>query len=398
LIATLDDAVRRYPNDPELWYMLGDARYHAGSLAGVPARASLEAFDRAIALDSAFTPSYVHAIPLSLEYGGEPAGRRYAQAFLTAGAMGTYAQGSELVLQLLNPATRSAAISYLADSADAHLFQTVWLAVGRWLDSAETPVALARARVAAEKRSGKQTNFAVFTLPVALASRGHIKEAAPLTTLPVLIAQFAAVGAFPRDSVVALARAWGTARSEGRLFSAALLAAQRDTAGLRQAMRSLDSVRQRPLPPQVPPIVREVLGYIASITPAYLALARSDSAEALRLFDARPDSACFGLCHIDDLVHAQLLAARGRLADAARRLDRPTGGFNPGLLPMEVLRALERGRVYERLGNRERAIEGYTLVLQAWRNPDPELQPYVAEARAAVQRLSGEKASSAESR
>src|SRR5262249_14216329 len=42
LIATLDDAVRRYPNDPELWYMLGDARFHAGALAGVARRVSLD--------------------------------------------------------------------------------------------------------------------------------------------------------------------------------------------------------------------------------------------------------------------------------------------------------------------------------------------------------------------
>jgi hypothetical protein len=66
-------------------------------------------------------------------------------------------------------------------------------------------------------------------------------------------------------------------------------------------------------------------------------------------------------------------------------------------LPVEVLRALERGRVNERLGNRERAVEGYSKVLQAWRNPDPELRAYVDEARAALVRLSAEKASSAAS-
>src|ERR1700752_476326 len=87
LIATLDDAVRRYPSDPELWYMLGDARFHAGPLARLQPHAALEAFDRAIALDSAFTPSYVHAIALGIDEGGTEAGRRYAEAFLTAGAM-----------------------------------------------------------------------------------------------------------------------------------------------------------------------------------------------------------------------------------------------------------------------------------------------------------------------
>jgi hypothetical protein len=50
---------------------------------------------------------------------------------------------------------------------------------------------------------------------------------------------------------------------------------------------------------------------------------------------------------------------------------------------VEVLRALERGRVNEQLGNRDRAIESYSVVVRAWRNPDPELRPYVSEARKA---------------
>ena len=73
-VATLEEAVRRYPDDPELWYMLGDARFHAGGLAGKPSRTALDAFDRSIALDSAFTPSYVHAVPLGLELNGTESG------------------------------------------------------------------------------------------------------------------------------------------------------------------------------------------------------------------------------------------------------------------------------------------------------------------------------------
>jgi serine/threonine-protein kinase len=391
LVATLEDAVRRYPNDPELWYMLGDARFHAGSLAGLPQRASLEAFDRAIALDSAFTPSYVHAVPMGLEYGGDDAGRRYAKAFLSAGAMGTYAQSTDLVLRLIDPARRPAAIAYLADSADSHLFQTVWLAIGRWTDSAETTVAVMRARVASEQRAGKTTNVSVLSLPFALASRGHVAEAASMTTLPALLTQFAFVGAIPGDSVGRLARALSTTRGEGPLYAPPLLAGRRDTTGLLHAIRWVDSIRQHPLPPQAPPITREVLTYLAAQQRAYLALARGDSAEALRLFDALPDSACFGSCHIDDLVHTQLLTAHGRAADAAKRLEQPVAGFAPGFQPIEVLRALERGRVNERLGNRDRAIEGYSLVVRAWRNPDPQLKPYVEEARVALGRLAGEK-------
>ena len=397
LIATLDDAVRRYPNDPELWYMLGDARYHAGALARLPARASLEAFDRAIALDSAFTPSYVHAIPLGLDYGGTELGRRYAEAFLAAGAMGRYAQSTDLVLRLMDPATRAKAITYLADSADSHLLQTVWLALGRWMDSAETVVAMMRARVDAEEKAGKKSNVAVFSFPTALAARGHVREATPRTTFPALLAQYALVGAITRDSAARMARGWVTRPGDGLLFAGPLLAAVRDTAAIADALREIEAVRENP-PPNLPPIARDFFGYAIASERAYLALARGDSAEALRLFDARPDTAAFGGNAIDDLVHAQLLAARGRVADAAALLERPMVGFNPGVSPVEILRALARGRVNERLGNRERAIEGYSRVVQAWRNPDPELQPYVEEARAALVRLSGEKVSSGESR
>ena len=389
LVEKLDDAVRRYPNDPELWYMLGDARFHAGPLARLSPRASLEAFDRAIALDSAFTPSYVHAVPLGLEYGGTAAGRRYANAFLAAGAMGSYAKSTELVVELLDPSTRAHAIAYLADSADNHLVQTVWLALGRWTDSAETVVAMVRARADAEEKAGRKSNVSVFLLPIALASRGHVKEAAPRTTFPALLAQYALVGAIPPDSAVRMARDWLARPGDGLVFAGPLLAAVRDTAPIADALRRVEALRQHP-PPNLPPIAKDFFGYVVASERAYLALARGDSAEALRLFGARPDTAAFGGNSIDDLVHAQLLAVRGRLAEAAAILERPLLGFNPGLSPVEILRALERGRVNERLGNRARAIEGYTLVVQAWRNPDPELQPFVAEAHAALTRLNVE--------
>jgi len=204
------------------------------------------------------------------------------------------------------------------------------------------------------------------------------------------LAQFALVGGVSKDSATQLGRTWSTNPGEGALYAAPLLAAGHDTATLAATVRRMEAMQQH-LPPNLPPIAHDAVGYVIAATRAFLALARGDSAEALRLFDARPDTACFGTCVIDDLVHVQLLAARGRPADAAARLERPLVGFSPGIMPVEVLRALERGRVNERLGNRDRAIEGYSLVVQAWRNPDPELLPYVTEARAALARLAGEK-------
>ena len=61
-----------------------------------------------------------------------------------------------------------------------------------------------------------------------------------------------------------------------------------------------------------------------------------------------------------------------------------------GAVPTVTAWALERGRVNERLGNREKAVESYSFVAAAWRNADPELQPLVEEAKEAVARLTAE--------
>jgi tetratricopeptide (TPR) repeat protein len=121
---------------------------------------------------------------------------------------------------------------------------------------------------------------------------------------------------------------------------------------------------------------------------AYAALARGDSAGALARLEAIPDSLCLvGECFHLHLTLARLLAARGDDRRAAALLDRWRWA---GAGPWFVLATLERGRVAERLGEREKAIESYRFVTEAWRRPDPELQPFVAEARQALGRLTAE--------
>jgi serine/threonine-protein kinase len=391
VMATLDEAVRRYPNDPELWYMLGDARHHFGGLAGVPAGAALDAFDRAIALDSAFTPSYVHAVGLALERDGRAGARRYGEAFLRAGALGRSARDTRLILDLLDPGARAGAMVRIVDSSPPEVLMGVWRETNRWMDSTEVLVQLLRAAAARERAQGKPATYAVFALPAALTTRGHVREAYSLASpVPVVVAQLILLGAVPPDSAGRVAVTWAAQPGPGAMLAAPLLAARRDTAALLGMQRTADQMRQGPLPPQMPPVARDIFSYLAAVTRAYLALVRGDSAAALRQFDAVPDSACYGVCPIDELVHAQLLAARGRHAEALALLERPQAGYLP-LLALDVLRALERGRVNEHLGNREKAIAGYTLVVEAWRNADPELKPYLDEARAGLARLAGEK-------
>ena len=52
--------------------------------------------------------------------------------------------------------------------------------------------------------------------------------------------------------------------------------------------------------------------------------------------------------------------------------------------------ALERARVAERVGERDKARRWYDYHVDVWRHADPELQVTVREARQALERLTAE--------
>jgi tetratricopeptide (TPR) repeat protein len=65
ILPDLEDAARNYPDDPEVWYLLGDFYLHFGLEAGMADTGDiLEAFERAVSLDPDFTPYHIHLIEL----------------------------------------------------------------------------------------------------------------------------------------------------------------------------------------------------------------------------------------------------------------------------------------------------------------------------------------------
>ena len=99
----------------------------------------------------------------------------------------------------------------------------------------------------------------------------------------------------------------------------------------------------------------------------------------MMMFSFRPSRSSFA-----PRIDASVLAARGRLREAAYILaERPT------LLPsaIDVLWALERARVAERLGDRATARQNYAIVVAAWSGGDDDLAPIVDGARRAIIRL-----------
>ncbi len=128
--------------------------------------------------------------------------------------------------------------------------------------------------------------------------------------------------------------------------------------------------------------------YLHAAATAYLALARADSVRALRLFQSIPDTLCIANdCFYEKLIEARLLTAQGQARQAGAVLDRWvwSGGG-----PLFVLGVLEQARIAESLGERQKAIDSYQFVVDVWRRSDPELQPYVVEARNALTRLASD--------
>jgi hypothetical protein len=298
----------------------------------------------------------------------------------------------------------------MIDSASAMvLFRAGLEHLGPWADSGETGVRVMRVLTL---RSGTGVDLWSDTLmyhqylAVELAYRGHLKEAyaadRPLILNPDASAfsafgdpffDLAFLGVIP-DSLAAATfglalrpgKAWpmspfGSAR---QLQGLPWWLARRDTASLaRFALRAGQEARR-----QQGASGKLRARYLHAAATAYLALARSDSAEALRLLQAIPDTLCIeSYCYNEKLTEARLLNALGLARQAGAVLDRWVWS---GDGPFFVLGLLERGRIAEGLGERQKARDSYQFVIDVWRHADPELEPYVREARSGLERLAVE--------
>ena len=410
-LSILEEAARRYPGDPEVWYELGDARFHNNPpLGGVPGPA-LEAFDHAIALDPGFAPAYEHTVKLAIRLNRPDRARKYADAYLRLDPTDVNAPAIRLAALLLDPdrshTPETARMIETASPGD--LFQGGLSALGWWADSGEVGVRVARALT---RRSGTGADFLSDTLmydqylALELTYRGHLHQAYaadrrllldpnasrfsefldPFLSLSLLgvIPESLAATSFGRafePGTVWPMPTFGTAR---QLQGLPWWLARRDTASLaRFALRAGQEARTQRS-------ARGKLGgrYLHAAATAYVALAQGDSVRALRLFQAIPDTLCLeNDCYYGKLTEARLFRALGQARQAGAVLDRWVWIGGDVLF---VLGVLERGHIAEDLGERQKARDSYQFVVDVWRHADAELEPYVREARSGLELLSGE--------
>jgi tetratricopeptide (TPR) repeat protein len=389
--ATVEGATARYPEDPEVWHALGEALDHFGAFAGRSYPEQLQAFDRAIELDSAYSPSYLHPIAISAA-DGPAAMRRYLGPYLALGPHDVNTDGNRLVARLLDTpsdlATLPAAVSGL--SADA-LF-TAYGAFDLSPDSAEAAVAIARI-LASRSWSGPPFSRPGWTqrlLALALLGRGHLRagfKAMPDNTynapLPIF-AEGALMGAVPAEQAAATFKKALSDTAPPPAVAYPWWASRRDTASLRLSVTRAEALGRSD------PARRPRAAYLAASAKAYLALTRGDTTGAIRQFLDLPQGVCPS-CYLDQVTLARLLVDGRRDREAWTILKGEHVSFTLTPFPTAVLWSLLRARVAERMGERELAIRSYSWVTGMWRNADPELQPYVTEAREGLARLTSER-------
>ncbi len=376
----------------------GRLGYHASGRWVVPLTdaQTLESFERAVRLDSAFAPAYVHLVDLALRYRNLNVARQYVGAQLGLNPRASKAASLRVTDKLLVlEQASSAGMARALDTLSGDALQECWYDFRNWPDSAETAVRLAR--LFATPRPGFRaydSTDAGWVLPViSLAYRGHLHQAysALLGGQPEKLpwrlnfVDLSLAGGIPRDSAAVQFERWRLADDLWTGTALGWWANTGDTASIRDVARRAASLGG----PAGKPGVRDSWRYWAAATKPYLALIRHDTAEALHQFAILPDSLCPG-CVLERLRRVQILDQRGADREAARLLEQEITSPDVPVL-VRVFWELERGRVNERLHRRDKAIAAYGFVANVWRNADPELQPYVAEARAALKRLSAER-------
>jgi serine/threonine-protein kinase len=402
-LSLLEETARRYPGDPEVWLALGETRYHSPPPLGAQPDSALEAFNRAIRLDPGFAPAYEHTVKLAVLLNRPNLARKYAEAYLRLDPSDVNAPSIRLAALMLDPARSHAPeTGRLIDSASPLvLFRAGLEHLGPGADSEEAGIRITRELV---KRSGSGADPWSDTLmyhqylAVLLAYRGHLKEAyavdrrllldpnaSPFSTFGDPFLDLALLGALPES--LAAAHFGRALRSPGVWSQGGFGGPPRPLSGLPWWLARRDSVSLRRFAAragqeagrQQEATAMLNARYLHAAATAYLALVRGDSAQALRLLQAISDTLCIvNDCYYQKLTEARVLDALGRTREAQGVLDRwiwSAGGDR------YVMGVLELGRMAERMGEREKANQSYQFVVDIWRRADPELQPYVAEAR-----------------
>ncbi|MDX2191720.1 MAG: serine/threonine-protein kinase [Gemmatimonadales bacterium] len=380
LLAT---ALARFPRDAELTYTLGEVRLHHSRHAGLRAspREMLEPFEQAIALDSSFTPAYIHAVELAPLRGGTTRQLALLDALVRRAPEAQYAWAAPVLRAIEGaPASRAAAILDSVTRTSGPGIPVGLLKLLRFRTDA--PALVEAVLSGAERRPDRSgaTGEALRQLRVTLAAaRGQGDEALRLAGgLPVtapMLASLLEPGALDPARQRSLAVAWaGSARTSGpggwpeATFTLPYWADQHDPAMVDSVERlTLRTRTTASLPRELQAGGPTVIAHFRHAVRGLRAAASGDTARALAILDSLPATPSDLVSLLRLRVHATLLERAGRPADALRVLmARNFESLVPDL--DEVLFSERQARLAASVGDTATAalLGGF---VRAWRQP-----------------------------
>jgi tetratricopeptide (TPR) repeat protein len=398
-MTVLQEEVRKYPDDPESWYLLGEDYQHLGTQALVGREDADRAFGTAVELDPSFAPAYIHLIENAFAWGDSArAGRlleryrqlapgdRYSDAFavgfaLAFGDSAGRARGWADLESLQFPShllalssllsgpgsprstwLRGELLRFASEHSDRFALLAVdlfWARIGRG-EIRSALQELDRPAVPQEAKVGML--YALHSWDLPLASELLESSVSRVDSSDVLQVFF--VGAFAAD------RAWwdGHVKALSRMRAIARsLRAAAHTVGANfadAAARGLEG---------------------------YGWWRRGEKEKALELLSAaqREATGWEGNGYRSrEVLNALLRRWLGLLLEEVGRPQDALPYFESfQWYEVDPLAARDRARLHETLGELDRAREAYAFFIDNWQDADPELQSKVEEARAALRRL-----------
>jgi serine/threonine-protein kinase len=380
MLEPLRSTSRRYPDDPELAYLLGEHYAHFDDQLLAEPEETARILDRAIELDPSFAPYYQHPIE-SAFYMGDSARALELLSEFDQLAGGTFEAKRYRLAAMLAWGTageRAGALAALDTLGEARAAPRFLLVHPRFLE-----VGLASAE--AQRRNGDVFGFVISNL--AAGRLAEVDEALregegfPGPGFETAALFFLRQRGLPIDPEQ-LRRAASADTLYPNVFFAALLAAEEGRAAeLRTRLEKARQLQRSQIEAGDTLSAEQVEGEIQVIE-GYAALQRGDRERALELLQQGQRRATGwgpvgGVNQVIRWSIAELLVDLGRSEEAIPYFRS---------IPYDPYAALELGKVYEALGRREEAKEQYETALAYWRAADPQLAPKIAEAR---QRLAG---------
>ncbi len=389
---TLGALARANPNDPDAWYLLGEARMHSRSTVPWSVEEIVQPFDRVLALDSTLTPAVIHPVELALATRDSVRFGRY-MTVLAGAATTSYAEnfrnlGRFVWDEELTDAERGA----IGASGSGGFFAMNGL---KWAPTV-TPARLERlfdAMITDNPNPGLVREAAIIRgfLMLGLGQLGRAKAYGdslrgvnPQAAQPMAIAPYL-LGVAPAGWNPELLARFDRAPNDGVWMAAikAVVRMQQGQAGpARHLADSMLALRDTDPDPRFGDFFRAVRGWAK--------VEAGDTTDGLA--DLRAGLRPLGewnnfLTGPVRLAWARTLATRPATREQGIALLRLGFDNDIGLLGRVMF---EIGRAEEQAGRRALAAEAYGQFVRLWADADPALRPTVDSARTALLRVTGE--------